>query len=323
MTALAEESLAVGIGSSATPSVGVVIATRDRPELLRRAIDAILAQEYGGTLSVTVVFDQCDPDPTIEAMGWPDRPVRATSNDRTPGLAGARNTGILATDTTLIAFCDDDDAWLPGKLAAQVRLLESRPDAIMCSCGIVVEYGDVQTPRVLPRSTVTFHDLLRRRVIEVHPSTFLIRRAAVIGPVGSVGLVSEEIPGAYGEDYEWLLRVAKQAPIVSVGQPLVTVHWHVKSYFTGRWETIAAALSWLLDRYPEFGEVPAGRARIEGQIAFAWASAGSKANAFRWISRCLRGSWREPRAYLAAGVASRLVKPDRVLSMLQRSGKSI
>ena len=36
--------------------VDVVIATRDRPELLRRAIDAILRQDYAGQVDVVVVF---------------------------------------------------------------------------------------------------------------------------------------------------------------------------------------------------------------------------------------------------------------------------
>ncbi len=50
-----------------------------------------------------------------------DERVEAIANTREPGLAGARNSGILALDTDLVAFCDDDDQWLPGKLAAQVK----------------------------------------------------------------------------------------------------------------------------------------------------------------------------------------------------------
>ena len=46
--------------------------------------------------------------------------VLVISNDRKPGLAGARNCGILATKPSYVAFCDDDDRWLPGKLRAQV-----------------------------------------------------------------------------------------------------------------------------------------------------------------------------------------------------------
>src|ERR687896_474684 len=48
-------------------------------------------------------------------------------------------------------------------------------------------------------------------------------------------LVDEEIPGGYGEDYEWLLRSSRRAPIIAVKDPLVRAHWHPKSFFSDRW----------------------------------------------------------------------------------------
>ena len=112
-------------------------------------------------------------------------------------------------------------------------------------------------------------DLLQDRLTELHPSTFVMRRKAVID---GFGLVEEEIPGSYGEDYEFFLRAARSHPVVNVPQVGVTVLWSKGSYFTGRWTTIRSALPWLLDRYPEFAEVPAGEARVLGQIAFATAA---------------------------------------------------
>ncbi|HKQ02174.1 MAG TPA: glycosyltransferase, partial [Actinomycetes bacterium] len=43
-----------------TPAVSVVVPTRDRPELLRRAVTAILSQTYPGPVECLVVFDQSD-----------------------------------------------------------------------------------------------------------------------------------------------------------------------------------------------------------------------------------------------------------------------
>ena len=48
------------------PLVSVVVPTRDRPELLRRAVGAILGQSYKGPIECLVVFDQSDPD-----LPWP------------------------------------------------------------------------------------------------------------------------------------------------------------------------------------------------------------------------------------------------------------
>jgi len=162
--------------------------------------------------------------------------------------------------------------------------------------------------------------LLRSRLTELHPSTFLIRRAAL---VEGIGLVDEEIPGSYGEDYEFLLRAARRAPLVNVTEPYVLVRWHKRSYFAQRWETISTALQWLLGRYPEFAGEPRGEARIAGQIAFAHAALGQRRESVRWVRRTLRRNPREPRAYLALAVAGRAVRADTVLRKLHQRGRGI
>jgi glycosyltransferase involved in cell wall biosynthesis len=301
------------------PTVSVVVPTRDRPELLREAVAAIRAQDYPGVVEVVVVYDQSTPDTTL-ASAEPLRPVRVLANDRSAGLSGARNCGILASTGELVAFCDDDDRWLPGKLAAQVAELAAHPQAEFVSCGIQVSYDGTTTDRVLDRDTVPLAALLRDRMTELHPSTFLIRRAALID---GFGLVDEEIPGSYAEDYEFLLRAARSAPLRNLRTPYVLVRWHKRSYFAQRWDTISTALQWLLERYPEFATQPAGEARVAGQIAFAQAAAGHRRGALRWARHTLARNPKEPRAYLALAVASRAVRPDTVLRTLHRRGRGI
>jgi glycosyltransferase involved in cell wall biosynthesis len=305
-----------------TPSVSAVVPTRDRPELLRAAIDAILGQDYPGAIEVVVVYDQSTPDTSLElARTAPQRRVRVIANTRTPGLAGARNTGILAATGDLIAFCDDDDEWLPGKLTSQAAaLMAAGPTAEFAATGIRVSYDGSTMDRTLPASRIPLAALLRSRLTELHPSTFLIRGAAL---VNGIGLVDEKIPGSYAEDYEFLLRAARRAALVYVSAPAVLVRWHKRSYFAQRWQTIAEALRWLLDRYPEFATEPRGEARVTGQIAFAHAALGQRRDAVRWASRALRRNPREPRAYLALAVASRAVRPDTVVRKLHARGRGI
>jgi len=141
------------------PSVGVVLPTHDRPGPLRTALAAVLAQDYPGQVSAVVVYDRAEPD-----LGLADGDrVRVAVNARTPGLAGARNTGIGLLDTDLVAFCDDDDEWLPGKLLAQVEALLARPGAEFATCGITVENAGTVHPRLAGRDEVTHADLVRSR----------------------------------------------------------------------------------------------------------------------------------------------------------------
>jgi hypothetical protein len=82
-------------------------------------------------------------------------------------------------------------------------------------------------------------------------------------------------------------------------------------------------LTWLLDRYPEFRSVPAGEARVSGQIAFAYAAQGERKQAMRWAAHTVRRNPAEARAYLAMTVASGAIGADTVLRQLHRVGRGI
>ena len=298
------------------PPVSAVVATRDRPELLARAVRSMLGQTYAGELECVVVFDQSTPV-TLLVDVPARRRLRVMTNTRTPGLAGARNTGITASHGALIAFCDDDDVWVPDKLRLQAELLK-RTGAEFVASGVRIHHTDHVVERV-PPAQVELSQLVRERVTALHPSTFVIRKDALTG----MGLVDERIPGSYGEDYDWLLRAAKRQPIVAVEQPLADVYWHEQSFFAERWEAIAEALTYLLGKHPELQADRRGMARIEGQIAFAQAALAHRGAAWRASSRALRGNLRERRAYLALAVASGLVPATSIVRLANRRGRGI
>lgn len=301
------------------PTVSAVVPTRDRPELLRAALDAILAQDYPGDIEVLVVYDQSTPDETL-SRDDPHRRVRVITNTRTPGLAGGRNTGILAATGDLIAFCDDDDEWLPEKLARQVARLLATPGSAVSTTGILVRYQDRTTTRLAPTILVTHRQLLRSRLTELHPSTVLAHRDRLLS---QIGLVDEQLPGSYAEDYEWLLRASRHGPVLAVPEPLAVIHWHQSSFFADRWRTIISALTYLVDKHRDLQQEPSGLARIYGQIAFAHAALGERKPARRWARRTLSLNRRERRAYLALAISLGLVSAKTVVRMAHVAGKGI
>ncbi len=304
--------------STTLPKVSVVIATRERPVLLRRAIQRVMEQRYDGPIEVVIVFDQSDPHP-IQVEVPPGRELRVINNHRSPGLAGARNSGVLATTGELVAFCDDDDEWLPEKLTRQVAALAAATDAELATSGIFVCYEDRQTPRVYPADRITLSDLLRSRVMEAHPSTVIVTRSAF----DRIGFVDEHIPGSYAEDYEWLLRAARETGILAIREPLVNVHWHQSSWFSDRWKMIVDALTYLLEKVPEFQGDKPGLARIYGQIALAHAASGEPRLARSWARRTIALQWKERRAYVALLISARLVKIETVQRLAHAAGKGL
>ena len=304
----------------AQPSVGVVVPTHDRPELVREAIRSVLAQDVDAPLEVVVVVDRNTPDRTLEKLGTATRPVRVLANDRTPGLAGSRNTGILALDTDWVAFCDDDDAWEPGKLAAQLDRARAHPEADVVTCAIRVVYDGTEVVRTADRDEVTHADLLRSRMAMLHSSTLLLRRSALLG---ELGLVDEGIPGSQNEDWDLLLRASDRAPVQHVDEPLVRVRWGRTSYFSRKWQLHVDSMEWMLERHPDIRIDGHGAARVFGQLAFGYAALGRRGEAVRWAGRSLRRNPREARAVLALAVASRVVRPETVLNALNRRGRGL
>ena len=305
-------------GPASFPAVTVVLVTHSRPALMRRALTSILEQDYSGPITVYVVHDRC---PLESGLTREDafRQVRLMENSRTPGLAGARNTGILAATTNLVAFCDDDDRWFPAKLTRQVAALQNVPGARFASTAMAVDYGDRTTVRLAGAPVIRHTDLLRSRMSMVHSSSFLADRKALIG----IGMVDETIPFSMCEDWDLLLRATRGGPMVHVDEPLVRIQWGESSYFYQQWAAKNVAHLWMLDHHVDILTSRIGKARVYGQLAFGNAALGLRRAAVQWAYRSLRANWREPRAVLALAVAARVVSDKRILDSLQRYGHGI
>jgi glycosyltransferase involved in cell wall biosynthesis len=107
----------------AMPVISVVIPSRQRPTLLVAAIQSVLLQKRDD-LELIVVLDG-DTTGSAEAVrqAFPNEGCLRILENATPtGLSAARNQGVDAARGAWIAFLDDDDTWLPGKLDKQMAL---------------------------------------------------------------------------------------------------------------------------------------------------------------------------------------------------------
>jgi len=105
--------------------VAVVIATKNRAELLLRLLDA-LAQQAAAPAFEVVVVDDGSTDATAvratDAATTLPYPLQVLRQDESTGPAGARNGGWRATTAPLVVFTDDDcvpePEWLGALTAA-------------------------------------------------------------------------------------------------------------------------------------------------------------------------------------------------------------
>lgn len=292
------------------PRVSVVLPTRQRPELVRESIAAIMGQDYPGEIECIVVHDQEEPDQSLKELATDRHTVDVVANTRSPGLAGARNTGLALATGAFVASCDDDDTWHPTKLTKQIRRLRDEPDLLVVGSGIRL---------LLPRNKVvewpgrsdriTASTLVRNRVKELHSSTLVMHRDAF----AKAGGYDEALPHGYAEDYDWVLRAVRVGHIGVIREPLADIRKDVQSWFLQRAENTSSALECLLEKHPEIVRSRRGHARVLGQIAFARSSLGRRNEALRLAGLALVRWPVAPHAYLAVLQATTGVEPKVML----------
>jgi Glycosyl transferase family 2 len=109
--------------------LSVIMPTRNRAGEVARAAASVLAQEVDDL--ELVVVDDCSSDDTakvLEGLVSQDRRVRVVRTDTSVGPCEARNRGLGVARGELLAFCDDDDVWLPGIGRVLVDYLGAHPD---------------------------------------------------------------------------------------------------------------------------------------------------------------------------------------------------
>ena len=126
--------------SSRESLASIVIVSRDRPELLARAIESVASQNYR-PIELIIVDNQSEP--AITAPALPEG-ISATIV-RSPyfmNSSEARNFGIKHATGDFIGFLDDDDQFLPGKVKAHMDAFAANPEAQFSYMSTEVRLGE-------------------------------------------------------------------------------------------------------------------------------------------------------------------------------------
>jgi glycosyltransferase involved in cell wall biosynthesis len=176
-------------------SVGVIIPVRNGASTLAAAIRSVIGQTPRPP--DIVVIDGGSDDGSAE-LARSFAGVRVIAQERR-GLGAARNQGVAAVAGDVIAFCDADDRWTDGSLAARLARLAAAP-----ACGAVI--GQLER-RLLDGEPATPQQASRLGQIEpaYTPSALLVRRSAF----GAVGGFDETM--TIGSDSDWFVRLVQSA----------------------------------------------------------------------------------------------------------------
>lgn len=194
-----------------TPLVSTVIPTRNRPELVKRAVLSALNQTYSN-IEVVVVVDGPDPLTSQQLKELSDSRLRVIVLPESEGGSGARNAGVQAARGSWIAFLDDDDEWMPSKIELQMATaLKSQHKIPVVSSKIIARtpQRDYIWPKRLPLPDEPISDYLFSRKspfqgegLIATPTLFTKRNFLLENPFRR-GLKKHQ-------DWDWILRAGAQ-----------------------------------------------------------------------------------------------------------------
>ena len=198
-------------------TITTIITTHNRAAWLRQAIESVLAQEpCGAEVELIVVDDNSSDDTPAVVAAYPSVRYLRTKKGK---ASGSREVGIAQASGEWIAFLDDDDAWLPRKLAVCRRVMRDHPEAcFILSAATICDHelrpaGGAWLGPDLNGDRSAYDAFL---TAPVSPSVVLMRRDVL----DSVGLFDHALCRA--DDFDLWLRVAASGVrCASTDEPLV------------------------------------------------------------------------------------------------------
>ena len=200
--------------------VTVVVPTLGSSPYLREAVESVLAQKPAEVVVVANGGAQ------VDLAG-----VRVLEREE-PGRSEARNLGVEAARTPFVAFLDDDDLALPGRLERQRAALEEAWWAPLAFGRVRVVDGegrpeeewnrllDRRFSRLARARAVSYEDVLAIQA-PIYTSATMVRRDAFLA-VGGFDPAFE----AY-EDLDLYLRLARAGDLLPVeGEPVTVYRLH-------------------------------------------------------------------------------------------------
>lgn len=204
------------------PLVSVIVPTRDRLPLLKQTVQSILRQTYR-EMEVFIVADGHQPEVEAYLRSLADPRVEYVAAPPTGRPALARNEGICRARGEFIAFCDDDDLWLPYKLERQIGfMLSAGVDFTFTACSAIDRDGERRDGKLLGNcGVVTLNDFLLSLGGQLYTPTVVVKRTAL----DEAGWFSESGIRT-GEDYELFSRILMITDAVGIKEELAQIRAH-------------------------------------------------------------------------------------------------
>jgi glycosyltransferase involved in cell wall biosynthesis len=208
------------------PLVSVILPTRDRMQLLPRAVDSVLAQSERDF--ELIIINDASSDGTegyLAELASRDSRVRVVRNPVPTGGAAARNAGIARSVGEWIAFIDDDDEWLPQKIERQIGAVRATAGAVACTCSYVIRFPSKGSRLVRVPASVALSQLFIGNVLG--GASMCMCSARALKDIGGFDVTFKS-----AQDLDLWVRLRQRGAIVGCHEPLVLQWAHTGTRIT-------------------------------------------------------------------------------------------
>jgi len=230
--------------------VSIIVPTRNRAKLLPKALESILAQTY--TDWECIVIDDISEDKTlgiIKQFAERDKRIQYIHLDKHHHIAKARNIGIRASQSPLIAYLDDDDIYYRDFLSEMISHFDKNPQCQFAYCKVmplVVEYDkNYNIIKQTRREMIINKPFVKEHLYEINYISIIsvIHTRELIEQVGNYdkNLYTHD-------DWDMFLRMAKVADFDYIPQFLVEYRWHKDSISNINKEEKEKVRGYILDK---------------------------------------------------------------------------
>ncbi len=288
-----------------TAPFAVAVCTRNRPEYLARALDALAAQKI--SFPVHVVDQSASEDPALSRRveEWSELSMQ---RDNGRGISRSRNLAWRTLDAEWIAFMDDDCYAQPGWAQALTQAFEHHPEVSLVS-GPVIEH-EMPTDDDYPSLTV--QTVSEARVLggpglkpwAIGFGVSAVRRSTIEQLGGwdeRLGAGSERYPGAEDMDFNYrFLRAGKLAYLTPDARVLHD-QWRTSKDLPAVYESYALGWSAFAIKQLRCGDVTGGLRLWSWGVYDLWRMSGSALRrrsairariASRKLAGLTKGTWR-------------------------------
>jgi glycosyltransferase involved in cell wall biosynthesis len=305
-----------------SPAVSIILPTYNRLEYLAPAIESVFGQSFT-QWELIIADDGSGADTRAYLQSLDDPRVKVIWLVHTGRPSVVSNAALRAARGAYVAFLDSDDLWLPRKLEIQLTSLRRHPERrwsytrfalVDGSGGPIVSAHVTHWPA--PAGWI-LERLLKEATVIALPSVVVSRQL-----LEQLGAFDEELIMCY--DDELWFRLAAHSEIDGIDEPLTLIRRH-------RQHSGSDIIAWR-DRRRVFEKALRAsggghldsilrklRAQMSAGLARSQAASGKRIGALGTLVASLPHSWRYPRDWLGALLATALACAPAALRSLVRS----